>query len=53
MTDIKPEYMTILKWEEDMLEDREESLRMGGRAELAEACHRRLQEVKTRIREIE
>lgn len=43
-------YMQVLKWEEDVLEDREKSLRMEGRDTLAEAYHRRLQEVKTRIR---
>lgn len=53
MAEISDEYVQVLEWEEDVLEDREMSLRMEGRHSLAQAYHRRLQEVKSRLREIQ
>lgn len=53
MADINWEkYREVLLWEEDVLEDREQNLRMAGDYELAESYHRRLQEVKSRLQEI-
>lgn len=52
MANISEKYVDVLEWEADVLEDREMNLRKSGEYELAEAYHRRLQEVETRLREL-